>query len=585
MKSISVKANPESSAATDADGTVGGGANGFVFADAAVRAAGVLAGNGNQLLINDKTGTITVAAQAKATANVDTDPGSTDGDSSTLGRAQTNPTAIGIGAGNGNNRVANDGLLTISSAATSVSNVRARGGRGGEPTADARAFAFANAIGVEIRNGNNVITNTGVATVTATASSMATSSTDRLSCTACGGDNTSLGDAVTQAVAVGLRAGNGDNHIQNDGKLDVKATAISTLNWDGDGDDNHRVATAIAIAIGIDAGKGSNVIINRGTITVSPASLAINNGSFLGNTPEHTATNTAIGIRTGDGNDVVVNAGTINATSNLFGIAVAGTAISTGGGDDVVTLKAGSVTNGNIDLGTGTNKLILEGAPTVNGSIIDATSTLALAFNGAGSFGGALPGTSAVKDGAGTFTLSALPPLNHLEVNQGTLKLQSDYKFMSDGLFQAKVQGDGSYGQFYVDGSAGLGGTMKIVRGGGAYVNGTAFDVFAASKGIESGTAFAHVELPDETRLLKFHTEQLNDSVRVKADVSSFTTVATTSNEMAVARNLDRVLPTSTGALNQMLGTVQTLPDGQFTTAFASLSPAVYANYSAGAFS
>jgi len=189
-----------------------------------------------------------------------------------------------------------------------------------------------------------------------------------------------------------------------------------------------------------------------------------------------------------------------------------------------------------------------------------------------------------VKNGPGTFTLSMLNKMQRIEVNQGTLKLDSDYTFMGNGMFQAKVGGDGSYGQFYVNGRAGLDGTMKVVRGGGAYVNGTSYDVLMASNGIQPGTAFSRVELPADTRLLKFHTEQLPDSVVVTADVASFTTVAGTPNQMAVARNLDRILPRTSGQLNQLLGSIQALPDAQFASAFASMSPAVYAGYSASTF-
>src|SRR5258707_1502530 len=105
-----------------------------------------------------------------------------------------------------------------------------------------------------------------------------------------------------------------------------------------------------------------------------------------------------------------------------------------------------------------------------------------------------------------------------------------------------------------------------------------------AGNGIQPGTAFSRVELPADTRLLKFHTEQLPDSVVVTADVASFTTVAGTPNHMAVARNLDRILPRTSGQLSQLVSSIQALPDAQFASAFASMSPAVYAGYSASTF-
>src|SRR5262249_24144222 len=149
----------------------------------------------------------------------------------------------------------------------------------------------------------------------------------------------------------------------------------------------------------------------------------------------------AIGIGTGAGNDNIVNAGKITATRIVNGITLPGTAISTGAGDDVVTLKSGSVTNGNIDLGTGSNRLLLEGPPLVNAPISDGSSSVGRVCNPAGSFSGALPAMSATKNGPGTFTLSSLPKMQSIEVNQGTLKVDSDYAFMGNGTFQARVGG------------------------------------------------------------------------------------------------------------------------------------------------
>jgi outer membrane autotransporter protein len=315
-------------------------------------------------------------------------------------------------------------------------------------------------------------------------------------------------------------------------------------------------------------------VINKGTITV--ATTATNITAFFGGVNA-----SAIGIQTGAGNDTIVNQGTITATTIVNGVSSRGTAINAGAGDDMVKLTNGSVTNGNIDLGSGNNQLVLEGTPVISGTVLDGSSGLALVFNAAGSFGGALPGVSATKNGPGTFTLPTLNRMQRIEVNQGTLKIDSDYAFLGEGTFQAKVNGNGSYGQFTVNGKAALDGTMKIVRGSGAYVDGTAFDVLTASKGIEPGTAFSRVESPDDTRLLKFHTEQLSEGVRVKADVASFTAAAGTPNQMAVARSLDRVLPRSSGDLNLLLGKIQALGDGQFASAFATMSPAVYAGYSA----
>jgi outer membrane autotransporter protein len=225
--------------------------------------------------------------------------------------------------------------------------------------------------------------------------------------------------------------------------------------------------------------------------------------------------------------------------------------------------------------------LSLEGTPVINGGFGDAQSALTLEFLNSGSYAGALPGVVAIKDGRGTFTLSMLNPTERIEVRQGTLHLTRDYRFLPQGLFAATVYGDGSHGQFRIGGVAQLGGRMSVSRGPGAYVDGTMYDVLLADGGIAAGSAFESIELPDPTRLLAFSAQQLPDSLRIEIDVKSFTTVATTANELSIAGNLDRILPRVKGDLNAALGTIQTLTrDADFATAFASLSPAAYEHYS-----
>ncbi len=438
----------------------------------------------------------------------------------------------------------------------------------------------ATAVGIAAGNGANQITNTGSIRVE---TSLETRS-DTFAIGHTTGDADALSTARTNVFAAGIDVGNGANMIRNEGTINVAlsaAAATSTHTDAGTTGSNLDFSDARVNAqgYGIHAGSGNNTIVNKGTINVTVTGTASTN---FGSGTSVTAS--ATGIATGAGNDVITNEGTITATTIVNGVTTPGKAISAGAGDDVVRLTNGSVTNGTIDLGTGNNRLVLEGTPVINGTILDGSSSLGLVFNAAGSFAGALPGVSAVKNGPGTFTLSMLNKMQRIEVNQGTLKLDSDYRFMGNGMFQAKVGGDGSYGQFYVTGRAELDGTMKVVRGGGAYVNGASYDVLMAGNGIQPGTAFSRVELPADTRLLKFHTEQLPNSVVVTADVASFTTVAGTPNQMAVARNLDRILPRTSGQLNQLLGSIQALPDAQFASAFASMSPAVYAGYSASTF-
>ncbi|HUL91104.1 MAG TPA: hypothetical protein VLV56_02050 [Burkholderiales bacterium] len=590
--SIAVELSGALSTQTSADGSslgFDGDANGFSKSVLSATAIGITAGDGANQITN--TGSIDVKTwrpfeflgivlplpvQAGAGGHAE---GHGFRSATEVTGAETSVFAAGISAGNGANAIRNEGSIDVDLRANAIASASSdAGGSGiGDGESHADSAISATAIGIAAGDGANQITNTGSIRVgTSLFASGDSSAVGHLT-----GDADAFSSATVNAFAAGISTGNGANTIRNEGSIDVAlgATATSSAHPDAGstGDNTAGVAARItAQGYGIRAGSGNNTVVNTGTINVT---VTASNNTGSGH-----ITASATGIETGAGNDTITNAGTITATTVVNGVSSPGTAIRAGAGDDTVTLTAGSVTNGSIDLGTGNNRLMVQGTPVINGTILDGSGSLALTFNATGSLSTALPGWSATKTGAGTFTLSMLNKMQRLEVDQGTLKLDNDYAFMSGGTFQARINGNGSYGQFYVTGQAALDGTMKIVRGGGAYVNGTAFDVLTASNGIQPGTAFSRVELPEDTRLLKFHTEQLSDGVRVKADVASFTTVAGTPNQMAVAGTLDRILPKTTGALNQLLGKIQTLPEAQFASAFASMSPAVYAGYTASTF-
>jgi outer membrane autotransporter protein len=167
--------------------------------------------------------------------------------------------------------------------------------------------------------------------------------------------------------------------------------------------------------------------------------------------------------------------------------------------------------------------------------------------------------------------------MQRLDMQQGTLRVESDYRFLGDGLFLAAIDGDGSHGRFHVIGGARLGGSLRVQRDAGPYVDGTTYEVLRADGGFAAGTTFDRIELPAPTRLVGFSTQQLADAFNVRADVLSFTTVAGAPNAQRVAGHLDRVLPTARGDLRQALRTIQNMAsDAEFGTAFASLSPAMY---------
>ena len=563
---------------------------------ASLVARGIDGGAGDDVVVN--VGTVSATGTSGVSSTHSTDTGFLFGDGDSVASGSTTLSVFGIDTGDGDNVVVNKGAVNVDLFGSASVKTTSDGGDifDGDAFSRSDSTLTATAIGIRAGSGNDWIENKGsvdiktwrrfeiplpglppiVLELPTGASANANADGDGID-----GDGTIRSFATTNLTAVGIDAGDGNNHVENLGTITIDARAFANATGSVDSDAGGSTSAILearvnAHAVGIRTGAGDDYVINKGRITVTT--------DAFNNTGSGHIVASATGIDTGAGNDTIVNQGTISATTIVNGVSSSGTAIRAGAGDDVVKLTGGSVTNGTIDLGTGSNRLVLEGTPVINGTILDGSGSLGLVFDTAGSFAGSLPGVSATKNGPGTFTLSMLNKMRRIEVNQGTLKLDSDYTFMSNGMFQAKVNGDGSYGQFYVNGRAALDGTMKIVRGGGAYVNGTAFDVLTAGNGIQSGTAFSRVELPDDTRLLKFHSEQLSDGVRVKADAASFTTVAGTPNQMAVARNLDRILPRTSGDLNDLLGKIQVMPEGQFASAFASMSPAVYAGYTASTF-
>ena len=469
--------------------------------------------------------------------------------------------AVGIRTGDGaGSCVRNEGDLRISASASSTQLITSSGFNGvSEPTA--------HAIGIEAGNGSNWILNAGLiqadATATDTHGAVALTGSSYL------GVSDQFGSARSSSLAVGIHTGDGTgNVVRNEGDLRISASATSDeVTFNAFGLFSARgISEATARAIGIEGGNGGNWVLNTGLIEA--------NASATGAT--HAGAQ-AIGIRTGSGDDTIINRGTINTSQTTNGVTTTGVAIDAGAGNDQVILGDGSITNGLIDLGSGTNTLTLEGTPVLNGGIVDGQSSLTLQFLNDGSYDGALPGVVAIKDGQGTFTLSMLNRMERLEVRRGTLYLTRDYQFLPQGAFVATVYGDGSNGQFRIGGLAQLGGSFAVQRGGGAYRDGTTYDVLLADSGITPGSAFASIELPDPTRLLSFGMQQLADRIRIDAAVKPFVTVAMTANQMSMARNFDRILPSVTGDLNAALGTIQTLTrDADFATAFASLSPAAH---------
>ncbi|GIL04857.1 MAG: hypothetical protein BroJett031_13770 [Betaproteobacteria bacterium] len=505
------------------------------------RATGILAAGEQTKVVNE--GTIKVVADARAQARSLVDPGWGGEIDAFLEYTDARGVgATGIAAFGAANTLKNTGTIEVGATAQAAPYNGA-----GSAIAGSEAYGLHTGDGATVVRNDGTLRVTGVAATAAPLSSMLPE-----------------GLVEARATAYGALLGNGVNRVDNLGTLQVRAEAGGGSRSGSELFGLRFGSTAHAAAVGIAGGHGGNAIVNTGTIAIE----AVGEG-YLGGA-------TAVGIATGSGNDTVINRGTITTTQTFNGGSAAGTAIDVGAGNDLVVLGDGSVTRGDINLGGGTDVLTLEGTPVIEGAVID-DGRLALQFAGSGSFGGTLPGTEVVKRGEGTFTLAALPTMQRLDMQQGTLRVESDYRFAGDGLFLAAIDGDGSHGRFQVTGGARLGGSLRVQRGAGPYVNGTTYEVLRADGGFAAGTTFDRIELPAPTRLVGFSTQQLADAFNVRADVLSFTTVAGAPNAQRVAGHLDRVLPTAHGDLRRALGTIQGMAsDAEFATAFASLSPAMY---------
>jgi len=547
-------------------------------------ASGVTGGSGDDRVVN--RGTLKVDAYANADGGASA--GAFWGSPRAIVSARAEATAAGIDASAGNNVIVNTGKLDVKAQAVAYGHSWAEEDAGDLATEEARATAIAasTAWGIITGDGRNLIENNGSINVTATATPTAVAETEDNDVerrnasgiawaggirTGSGEDRIVIGEqgslsvraeatavfGAARTIAIGIDAGGGSDKIENRGSLSVRADALALY------------GSAIASATGIDAGGGDNTVYNYGTLSVTAQPIAI-----LGASDSR-----AIGILTGEGNDTIVNTGKILTTQynpGVLGIPIEGpgTAISAGGGNDRVSLEAGSETKGLIDLGSGDDTIGFNGSLTVTGNVIGGSGSDTLVFSRGGTLGAPITGfETAIKDGPGTYTLSSLAQVKRLEMNGGTLAVQHSYQMPADGVFQARVNSDGSHGQFAVNGLAGLDGALNVVRGKGVYTNGTKYPILTANT--VSGW-FTSETLPAPSPLLSFKVAGFSDRVEVETLAKSVTTVAANSAQMRIAQMLDKAMATATGKTAEMLGEFQSLPAQDFQKAFASLNPNSY---------
>ena len=103
--------------------------------------------------------------------------------------------------------------------------------------------------------------------------------------------------------------------------------------------------------------------------------------------------------------------------------------------------------------------------------------------------------------------------------------------------------------------------------------------------GDDIGGSFSALALPEDKPLLRFFVNQQSDAVEVEIDAPEFTTIASNPVMLAVTRYLDRISPTATGDLANVLGEFQGLPSSQLAAAASSLSPVAYGSSTSTTFS
>ena len=275
----------------------------------------------------------------------------------------------------------------------------------------------------------------------------------------------------------------------------------------------------------------------NGDITVDVLSGTVQGGSGTG---------TGILFLDGDAN-ALNNHGTVTSLGGLEGFAIRGT-----GGDE--TIENYGVVRGQVGLGGGTNTF-----DNHEGGLVESGASIDLGADGVFTNAGTLsPGGAA---GVQTTTIGC------------------DFTQTGTGVLEVTVGHDVLDKVVVIGGTATLDGTLRIVPGASAYLDGTTYDVLEASD--YQGT-FDAVDLP-HTAFLDFGMDYLPGGVRLSAHVETFGENATNPMQRAIAGQLDACLPTAQGDMSRLIGSFQLASEAQVSEAFSSLSPDTYDNLTRGA--
>ena len=503
-------------------------------------------------------------------------------------KANSNATAYGIKLADGDNQIWNKNEMNITASPEAMTHVTSDGDAFGDAIGTTQSNAYAQAFGISVGSGNNLIAND--ATINVTASPLAKAHSEVSGGDICiwffgwwcGGGGDGIGNATTtfDSLAVGIMTGDGvgKNEITNNGILNVSASpAASGFSTSVEGDSSPVFATSVfSKAVGIwTQGDGESRILNKGEINVTARDLPINYScSGSSGCPRKIE---AVGIWTGDGNDHVFNEGSIVVDAN--GSAPIEVAIRTSAGDDMVVLGENSSVTGAIDLGANDDTLQIFNTPTVNGRIFGGSGTDTVVFVGTDTFNNVLEPDfeNTVKQGAGTYTLPALPSMENIAIEEGLLEIESNYQLATGTSITPSVSSGAGQGSLVINGTLDISnGKIDIVIGSGHHIDGDRQSVLSASEGIINSLSANNIKLPEPSPLLAFYDEMTADELNIKSSVKPFKTVANSSNEEAIANYMDDLLPEAEGDVSVALGEIQVMQAGEHASAFTSLSPESY---------
>ena len=541
---------------------IGGSGNGGEI-DSTNNSYGITGDSGNDILINEENGSINLNASTSMSSSIKVDVGLGYSGTGSIGSADLY--AAGISGGSNSDDIRNSGLIQLYASSYMNSYSSAFSGIG-YAKSSVSAYGTATADGINGGSGNDIIQNDGTISLNVTSDVSGESKANSIV-----GASRAVMKTYATSTARGIYDYSGNNYIINEGLIDVNVTAKSNATTQAFAigvPTTYKKAYANAYGYGIKTGSGNDMITNDGTINVR-ANADSNTGNRL---------ITAVGISSGAGDDVIINNAIITTSEKIYinGSLISsekGDGIDSGAGSDTVILSAGSSIACDVILGTGKDTILFEGDAYVSGLTTGDGGTDTLILDNVGSFTNQQEGfEKIVSYGDNSISSNAMDDFNHLEVNTGVLGIDGDYEFDQNDTFSATLNGDGSVGTLQVDGGAILNGKLNVKKGDGAFFDDTLFSVLTSE---DLTGNFEEISLPNSA-ILKFQTQKADKGLDVKVDVASFTTVADTSSEESIGEYLDRLSPTSSGELNDIIAEYQGLSRSQFDQAFASVSPEQY---------